>query len=252
VAAGEEKPAPVDAAFPRASKALTRVAMALLVLLATTNSGVAAERTWPSVAELADASAVVLLGEVVGKRHAIDADGNPWTSFVVQPIDVLLGSVDDSVITIRCYGGPVADGYVTANGTPSLEQGERWLLFYNPDDPFCQLSGWGEGAFLEVPLPGGRRTLANAGGRTLLMTGPGAGRALGAPVDIRWAKPRAPVGSEAVDAARTDLGRLPSTASLLQAVSAVCSTHNRRARAVRSEPEIAGRVPWTPAPGEPQ
>lgn len=199
-----------------------------------------------TIAQLADASAAVVFGEVLEKKHARDVRGVPWTLFVVQPLEVLLGSVDDSLMTVRCSGGPVEDGYVAANGTPQLERGERWLLFYNPDDQLCQLSGWEQGALIEVPLADGRRTLANGVGQTLLTRGPNAGRALGAAVDLRVVKPSTLVAIEATEIARTDATALMSTAQLLDDVRSVCALNNRRARSVRFDATVVGTFEFVP------
>lgn len=95
-------------------------------------------------------SEAIVFGEVTEKAFATDSNGNPWTQYTVRPIEVLGGSVKGSALTIRCFGGLVEGGYVRASGTPAIEKGERWLLFYDSRDQFCELAGWEQGAFQEV------------------------------------------------------------------------------------------------------
>lgn len=95
-------------------------------------------------------SEAIVFGEVTDKAFATDSDGNPWTQYTIRPIEVLGGSVKGSAMTVRCFGGPVEGGYVRASGTPAIEKGQRWLLFYDSRDPFCELAGWEQGAFQEV------------------------------------------------------------------------------------------------------
>jgi len=84
-------------------------------------------RTFPELVERAD---TIVVGTVTGLRGAWGADGQTiYTYATLTDLDVLKGDVPAATYELRMPGGVIGDSAQLYPGMPSLEQGERYILF---------------------------------------------------------------------------------------------------------------------------
>jgi len=84
-------------------------------------------RSFPQLVERAD---TIVVGSVTGLRSAWSADGQVIYTFVtLTDLDVLKGDVPAATFELRMPGGVIGDQAQIYPGMPTLEQGQRYVLF---------------------------------------------------------------------------------------------------------------------------
>jgi hypothetical protein len=102
-----------------------------------------------NVRDLASRSDLVFAGTVISVDEIALADDSMAYTFVTfGDLDILVGSFDQSFITLRFDGGSVGDnGRIDVSGMPRFADGERVVLFVNAANGACPcpVTGWGQG-----------------------------------------------------------------------------------------------------------
>ncbi len=85
------------------------------------------------IEDLARLAPLVVIGEVNQVQAELNASKTKiYTRVLVTPSEVLKGSRDIGVVTIKTIGGKLADKVALIPGAPQFEPGERVLVFLEP------------------------------------------------------------------------------------------------------------------------
>jgi hypothetical protein len=127
----------------------------------------------PTDESMVDRSPIVVFGEVLSAQPG-PAGASPTTEYLFAVEEVLKGFVAGSGIIVRQPGGLGVDGVaMRVLGLPMLAEGDRVLLFLDPEDGVYRPVDFGLGLFFEI----------RAGGRVLLAREPSSGGHVPAPDD---------------------------------------------------------------------
>ncbi len=126
-----------------------------------------------SFRKLAVRSDLVVAGTVLDREEVRLVDGSMAYTFVTfTDLDVLVGSYDDSALTLRFDGGSIGDDQrIIVEGMPEFEAGGRFVLFVLAENGVvpCPIAGWTQGQLRLLPheeLPG-VEVLADSNGNPL-------------------------------------------------------------------------------------
>jgi hypothetical protein len=153
--------------------------------------------------DLAGLSDAVVQGQLLSK-DVLMAGNVPWTIYTMSVDATLAGSVDGERLSFRCIGGPHdGDGYFMLTGTPQIEVGDQFVLFYSANEKLCQISGFELGVFWLANGAGGKARLVDHEGRALAALSERGKVVSGEVVQIRPGAVRTvpPPGSDPVSAA---------------------------------------------------
>ena len=126
--------------------------LSAVLLLVTLATPVSAQTVSPAVAELADASAVVLTGRVIGLAVQSEA-GAIYTYATVAVGEVLKGDVKADTLVVKQLGGTLPDVGLFIAGQASFARDEEVLLFLGvrPRDGTLYTVGLARGKWQVLP-----------------------------------------------------------------------------------------------------
>ncbi|PIW01770.1 MAG: hypothetical protein COW42_03875 [Deltaproteobacteria bacterium CG17_big_fil_post_rev_8_21_14_2_50_63_7] len=107
--------------------------LAIAGLLATSASATTAREL--SMAELVEASDLVVVAEVLSLNSYRAEDGIIYTDTTVQIDEVLVGEVATKQVVIRQWGGTVGEATLVIPGDAHLHKGEQVVLFLADREP---------------------------------------------------------------------------------------------------------------------
>lgn len=107
--------------------------------------------------ELVGASSTVVQGEVLRVESYWEKTGTVIVSEAMVRVEEAVVGEPHSIVRVRTFGGTVGDYTVDAIGFPVFTQGERVLVFLQPDtEPdLLRVTGYQQGLFRIARAPGG-------------------------------------------------------------------------------------------------
>jgi hypothetical protein len=107
--------------------------------------------------ELVGASSAVVQGEVLRVESYWEKTGTVIVSEAMVRVEEAVLGDPHSIVRVRTFGGTVGDYTVEATGFPTFVQGERVLVFLEPDSEpdTLRVTGYQQGLYRIARAPGG-------------------------------------------------------------------------------------------------
>lgn len=114
--------------------------------------------------ELVGASSAVVQGEVLRVESYWEKTGTVIVSEAMVRVEEAVLGEPHSIVRVRTFGGTVGGYSVEAHGFPTFAQGERVLVFLEPDtEPdLLRVTGYQQGLFRIGKGPGGAERASSA------------------------------------------------------------------------------------------